>query len=258
MHQTGSRRRFAYRAIVTSMLTVGLVGLLLVTGRPAAAQEAGMGSAQADEAAELPHPFFTHMGIPEGRGVWNLRTAGLATREERRTEGDFAFHLETGLTERIGLHVRNDRYLDRPQTEAMFQFAAIMSEDGMSGFAPLVEFEIPTRAEGGDRVSTLVGFTTALAGARAAFNQVVHYDPREDMVDASAALVVGVGERIFPVVEVLGEAGTGVRPVVNVLAGLKVRVGEGIVLGLAYQLPVTRNKEFSSQLVGMPEFEWRW
>ena len=33
---------------------------------------------------------------------------------------------------------------------------------------------------------------------------------------------------------------------------------EGIVLGLAYQLPVTSNKEFASQLVGMPEFEWRW
>lgn len=47
------------------------------------------------------------------------------------------------------------------------------------------------------------------------------------------------------------------RPVVNVLAGLKVRVREGIVFGLAYQLPVTSNKEFSSQLVGMPELEWR-
>ena len=239
------------------LLALGAAALLLGAALPAAAQGPGMPAAAAAE-SELPHPFFTHMGLPEGRGVWNLRTAGLATREEGRTEGDFAFHLETGLTERIGLHVRNDRYLDVPQTEMMFQFAAIMSENGMSGFAPIVEFEIPTRSEGGDRVGTLVGFTTALATERAAFNQVVHYDPREDMVDASAAFVVGLRERIFPVVEVLGEGGKGVRPVVNVLAGLKVRVREGIVLGLAYQLPVTSNKEFASQLVGMPEFEWRW
>ncbi|ODT04519.1 MAG: hypothetical protein ABS52_04510 [Gemmatimonadetes bacterium SCN 70-22] len=240
-----------------TLLALGSAALLLGAGHPAAAQGPGMPVAGAEEESELPHPFFTHMGIPEGRGVWNLRTAGLATREEGRTNGDFAFHLETGLSERIGLHVRNDRYLDVPQTEMMFQFAAIMSENGMSGFAPIIEFEIPTRAEGGDRVGTLVGFTTALANERAAFNQVVHYDPREDMVDASVAFVVGLRERVFPVVEVLGEGGTGVRPVVNVLAGLKVRVREGIVFGLAYQLPVTSNKEFSSQLVGMPELEWR-
>lgn len=209
-----------------------------------------------EEEKELPHPFFTHMGLPEGVGVWNLRSAALATRAEGKTEGDFAFHLETGITERIGLHIRNDRFLDMPKTEAMFQFAAFTSADGMSGFAPLIEFEIPTRSEGDNRINTLVGFTSTLASPRVAFNQALHYDPREDGVDASAALVVGVGERFFPVLEILGEGATGERPIVNLLAGLKVRVREGIVLGLAYQLPVSSRKDFSSQLIAMPELEW--
>ncbi len=105
------------------------------TRMPSAAEEA--------EGAEVPHAFFTHMGLPEGVGVFNLRPAGLATRAEGKRDGDFAFHLETGLTRAIGLHIRNDRFLDVPRTEAMFQFAVITSRDGMSGFAPLIEFEVP-------------------------------------------------------------------------------------------------------------------
>ena len=60
---------------------------------------------------EVTHPFLTHMGVPEGVGVYNLRLAGLATRADGATKGDFAFHFETGLTKFIGLHVRNDRFL---------------------------------------------------------------------------------------------------------------------------------------------------
>ena len=126
------------------------------------------------------------MGLPEGVGAFNLRVLGLATRADGQSTGDFAFHLETGLTPSIGLHVRNDRFRNNDKSEVMFQFAAFVSKDGMSGFAPIIEFEIPTRS-GASRISTLVGFTSSLGSPRLAFNQVLHYDPREDMGDASAA-----------------------------------------------------------------------
>ena len=188
----------------------------------------------------------------------SLRVAGLATRLEGRTEGDFAFHLETGLTSFIGLHVRNDRFLDKPRSEVMFQFAAARSKDGMSGFSPIIEFEIPTQSGDGSRINTLVGFSTALATARVSFNQVLHYNPREDMVDGSAALVFKVGKRFYPVMEVLAEAMRGDSPIVNVLLGLKVRVNEGLLLGFAFQVPTTQRKDFSSQSVFQPDMEWRW
>jgi hypothetical protein len=38
-------------------------------------------------------------------------------------------HPETGLTPRIGLHIRNERFLDSSRTEAMLQFAAFVSKD---------------------------------------------------------------------------------------------------------------------------------
>ena len=206
---------------------------------------------------EIAHPFFTHMGMPEAVGVYSLRLAGLVNRVDGASKGDFGFHFETGLTKRIGIHVRNDSFLDRTRSEVMFQFAAIRSKNGMSGFSPILEFEVPTRRGGGSRVNTLVGFSTALVNKRAAFNQVLHYNPREDSVDYSAAVVFRVGKRYFPVFEVLGEGMRHERPIVNLLGGFKVRINKNVTLGFAFQAPVTSRKDFSSQLVFQPDLEWK-
>jgi hypothetical protein len=205
---------------------------------------------------DVPHPFFTHEGLPDPVGGVSLRTAVLATRVDGKTQGDFAFHFETGLTETIGLHIRNDRFLNSSMTEAMFQFVALRSADGASGFAPILEFEFPTHAGAGNRINTLVGQTVKLANSRVAFNEVVHYNPREDMVDGSMSLVAVTTSRFFPVMEVFGEGGNGALPIVRLLAGFKVRVREGLLIGIAYQVPITRNKDFSSQLAIQPDFDW--
>lgn len=254
MDPSRTTRRAIPRLILSLLLTLGAF-LLLGRAQLAVAQGTGMPAAAAEEEEEVPHPFFTHMGLPEGVGVFNLRVLGTAARAGGQTTGDFAFHFETGITDRIGLHIRNDRFQDNDKTEAMFQFAAFVSKDGMSGFAPLIEFEFPTR-KGVSRINSLVGFTTSLGTSKWAFNQVVHYDPREDMVDGSVAFVLQASRFVSPVVEILGEGGKGVSSAVNVLAGIKVRVREGINLGFAYQLPVTARKEFSSQLAFGPEIGW--
>jgi|GEM_PF-939955 len=224
---------------------------------PSAVQDQTMPGDTGGEEEEIAHPFFTHMGIPEGVGVFNLRLLGLVNRVDGATKGDFGFHFETGLTKRIGLHIRNDSFLNRTRSEVMFQFLAIKSKDGMSGFSPIIEFEIPTRTGGGSRVNTLVGFSSALVNKRVAFNQVIHYNPREDSVDASAALVFRVGKQYFPVFEILTEGMRGERPIVNLLGGLKVRVSKKLILGFAVQVPTTRRKDFSSQLAFGADVEWK-
>ncbi len=256
-----------FRIVATScFIASGVCGFSAYAQQPTPSRSPFAGAQQSsqsdqmgmnDEEEEVAHPFFTHMGVPEAVGVFNLRLEGLATRADGRTKGDFGFHFETGLTKYIGLHVRNDSFLDRTRSEVMFQFAAIRSKNGMSGFSPIIEFEIPTRTGGGSRVNTLVGFSTALANSRAAFNQVVHYNPREDSADASAALVVKVGKRFFPVIEILGEGMRGEKPIVNLLGGLKVRMSKELVIGFAVQVPVTKRKDFSYQLAFQPDIEWK-
>ena len=255
MNRALTTARAARRPIASTLLALSAAGLLGVS-RPTPAQSPAMPAAVAKEEAEVPHPFFTHMGLPEGVGNFNLRVLGVATRADGKTDGDFAFHLETGLTPNIGFHLRNDRFLNNDKTEAMFQYTAFVSKDGMSGFAPIIEFEFPTHS-GASRINTLVGFTTSLGAPRWAFNQVLHYDPREDMVDASAALVVGATRYVFPVVELLGEGGKGQSSVIDGLAGVKVRLRDWLIGGVAIRLPITRAQNFSSQLALGPDLEWK-
>jgi len=257
MHRFHASRPTVRRPIALNLIALCAV-TLLGAARPAAAQ--GTAGMPVPEAAgkedELPHAFFTHMGLPEGVGVFSLRVLGIATRTEGKSDGDFAFHLETGLTKNIGLHIRNDRFRTNEKTEAMFQYTALVSEDGMSGFAPIIEFEFPTRS-GASRVNTLVGFTTSLGAPRWAFNQVLHYDPREDMIDASASIVLGASRTVFPVLEVLGDGGQGRSTVVNALAGFKVRLQDWLIGGVAIAIPITGFRDYSSQVAFGPDFEWK-
>ena len=254
--QRGEHTRCSVRRLAVSGLAAFAAVAMVTVSRPSSGQVAAS-KVPMMEQEELPHPFFTHMGLPERAGAFNLRMLAVAAQAGGQTEGDVALHLETGLTDRIGLHIRNDRVRDNPLTEVMFQFAAVVSKDGMSGFAPIIEFELPTRSAGGKRVHTLVGFSSTVGGRRAVFNQVLHYNPREDGVDGSAALVFKLGKRIFPVVEVLGEGMSGMPTVVNLVGGLKVQLRDWLHMGLAVNLPLTTARDFSRQVMFGPDLEWK-
>ena len=232
----GGRSNFA------ALLIVGSCGL----AQPSAAQ-----TSTSD--VEIAHPFLTHEGLPDAVGVISTRATGLATRADGSDQGDFGFHFETGLTNKLGLHIRSDEFLRSRRSEAMLQYAIFKSADGESGFAPIVELEFPTRS-GGGKARVLVGFTSKLAGKNFAINQVLHYNISEQSVEASAALVLRVTDRFYPVVEVLGEGGRNIPTVVNLLAGVKYRVRGSILVGFAYQRPITSEREISSQLLFQVEF----
>lgn len=204
---------------------------------------------------EVAHPFFTHMGMPEAVGMHSLRISGLTTSAGGRSQGDFAFHYETGLTNLIGFHLRSDAFTTDPFSEAMFQYAAIRSKDGMSGISPLIEFEFPTR-RAGSGTKTLFGFSSTLTLKRAAINQVLHYDPKDKMLDGSIAYVWEAKKGLSPVIELLGESMKGEKPILIVLFGSKMNVGKSALVGVAYMSPISARKEFSSKFVVQMELKW--
>jgi hypothetical protein len=211
---------------------------------------------QMSDDKDLAHPFFSHMGMPHEPGTFSLRLSALATQTEGKTKGDFAFHFETGLSKFIGLHIRNDRFLQESHTEIMFQFAAIKSRDGMSGFSPVIEFEIPTK-KGATRINTLVGFSTAIVGSHIAFNQAIHYNPYDNMVEGEGSLVFKAGKRVFLIAEILGEKMPHEQAFVNLVGGVKIKLNDNFMLGIGYQQPVTTNRDFSSQFILQPDMEWK-
>jgi hypothetical protein len=204
---------------------------------------------------DIVHPFFTHMGMPEAVGHSALRLSGVATRENGDTSGDAGFHLETGLAERLGLHIRNDRVSHNAHTEIMLQYAAIRSQDGMSGFSPFVEVEIPTH-EGEQHTYALFGFSTMWSTHGFQFNQSLEYSPVEKALEGSFSIVGKVGQRLFPVVEFIFAAAEGAKPQDSMIGGLKYRINKNTVLGIGYQVPVTEAREFNHQVLLQMDFEW--
>lgn len=206
------------------------------------------------EEMEIPHPFFTHEGLPEEQvGMTSIRATALAATDEGNTKGDFAFHIETSLAKNLGLHIRNDRFLFNTHSEIMFQFAVIKSKDGKSGFAPLIEFEIPTK-KGANRINSLIGFTTKLARPRFVINQVIHYNPREDMFEGSIGLVYNIVKNIYLVGEVMGDKADGEDAMFSLVGGIKFRLRDNFLIGFGYHGPISKNREFSSQYIFQPEY----
>jgi len=204
---------------------------------------------------DIVHPFFTHMGMPESVGHSALRLSGVSTREEGDTRGDFGFHLETGLSERLGLHIRNDRVSNNAHTEFMLQYAAIRSRDGMSGFSPFVEVEIPTH-EDERHTYGLVGFSTMWSTQGFQLNQSLEYSPEEEALEGSVSMVGKVGQRFFPIIEFILAAAEGATPQNSMIGGLKYRINRNTVFGIGYQFPVTEAREFNHQILLQMDLEW--
>lgn len=84
---------------------------------------ANLKTSQMEDDEEIACSFFMHMGIPGAVGTFSLRTSALLTKPmDGKSKDDFAFHFQTGLTKFVGLHIRNDRFLDNTLTEIMFHF----------------------------------------------------------------------------------------------------------------------------------------
>ncbi|TAL40971.1 MAG: hypothetical protein EPN92_13730 [Chitinophagaceae bacterium] len=200
----------------------------------------------------LPMAFFTHMGIPLNVGTYSLRVAALASRFEGKTNTAFNFQLETGLSKTVGLFLGGEGLFDDATLEAMVQFLVWKSKNGMNGISSIIEFEFPLDKEAERDVYTLVGFASTFSNLHLAVNQVLHYSPLEDLAEGSASILIKVWKNIFLVSEISGVTEKGARPVFNLLGGIKVKINKNFILGFAYQLPLTANREYSSQFVFQP------
>ncbi|WP_395050319.1 hypothetical protein [Flavobacterium sp.] len=200
----------------------------------------------------LPMPFFTHMGIPYSVGTYSLRVAALPTINDGKTNTEFNFQFETGLSKTVGLFIGGEGLFDSTTLEAMFQFLVWKSKNGRNGISPIIEFEFPLGKDATRSVYTLVGFASTFSTSNVAFNQVLHYSPLEDLAEGSASVLVKVSKRIFLVSEISGVTEKGAQPIFNLLAGVKFQLNKNILLGVAYQQPLTTNRDYDSQFVFQP------
>jgi hypothetical protein len=211
----------------------------------------------------LPFPFFTNIGLPLNVGTFSIKAAALPTQDDGKTKMQYNFQLETGVTKTVGLVFSGKALFYDPTVEESMQFPVIdvlakflafKSDNGLNGFSPFIEFEFPWSNEQTHNVYTLVGFAAMLSNKHFSFNQDIHYNPLENLEKGSISLILKVSKRIFLVAEFSGLAQKEARPIFNLLGGVKIKLYNDFVLGFAYRLPITDNRDYTSQYIFQPDF----
>ncbi len=196
------------------------------------------------------HPFFTHMGMPDGPGEISMRTSAIQDAYNDNVSRDMALHIETGLWDRVGLHLRNDGIKANVHSEIMVQYAVLQNEHADSGISPFVELEFPTNylPKDEDKVVVEIGVSgRKIFGKYGIMDAGIHYAPQESMVSLEASGVLRLTPTIFPIIEGLIEKEGDEDAMVNLLIGTKMRLKPGAHIGVGIQFPLTDYRSFDNR-----------
>lgn len=197
----------------------------------------------------LVHPFLVHMGMPDGPGEVSARIMSIEERNAGVANGTYGFHIEAGIVDRLGIHLRNDAIRTHTATEMMLQYAVLRSDDGQSGISLIGEVEFPTGSTVDNRTKGLYGISFSYSRIPLfAVNSVVHYNPVEKMVEWEISFVGRLAKNIFPVLEFSGENSQDMTAS-NALFAWKFKIPNDNAIGVGYRLPLTKEREFESQLI---------
>lgn len=202
------------------------------------------------------HPFLVHMGMPDGPGEVSARVMSVEQRNTGVAEGTYGFHIEAGIVDRLGIHLRNDAVKTHSKTEMMFQYAVLRSDNGLSGISLIAEIEVPTGSTLNNRIENLYGISFAYIWAPVlAINSVIHHNTDEKMVEWEIAFIGRLTEKIFPVLEFSGDIGQDMS-LASGLFAWKFRIPNNNSFAVAYRVPITTPRDFDSQLMLQAEFNF--
>ncbi len=229
-------------------------------GEDRKAEKTNMAEKMGKEMAHgFPHPFFNHMGIPDMEGMVSARITGYrqgATGEE--STGDYGFHLEAGIREHLGLHIRNNEIKQNPRTDVMLMYSVLQDAEGESGVSLFGGALIPsgTIPPNQDEVIGAFGISgRKVFGDSAIFDGNVHYMPEMEMIEIGLSLIYKASTSLFPVFEVERKLGKD-KTVAYLLPALKFKLKPGIFLGAGSQFPLTSDKEFDARALLQLDMAW--
>lgn len=207
----------------------------------------------------FPHPFFNHMGIPDMPGMVSARITGYRQGYSGEdSTGDYGFHLEAGIYNRLGLHVRNNAIRQSSRTDVMLMYAVLQDAEAESGVSVFGGALIPsgTIPDGQDDVVGAFG----VAGRKvfkdiAIFDGNVHYMPEMRMVELGLSGIFKATDSMFPIIEVAGELKED-ETIFYLLPALKFKLKPEIFLGVGSQIALTSDREFDTRALLQIDAAW--
>jgi len=216
---------------------------------------------QAKEEGEemFPHPFLVHMGISDQPGMLGVRATGYRQGfSDQPLQIDFAFHLEAGLFDRFGLHVRNDAIKSDPRTDVMLMYTVLQDKTGQNGISVFGAAEIPSGAipAGEDKVIGAFGIAARKTIPNlAVFDGNVHYMPQMKMAEYEISMVMKATTSLFPIIELGGEIRQG-ETTLYILPALKFKLAPGRYIGVGTQIGLTSSRDFDTRMLLQLDMDW--
>ncbi|BBG65652.1 hypothetical protein NNO_0949 [Hydrogenimonas sp.] len=207
----------------------------------------------------FPHPFFNHMGIPDMPGMVSARITAYRQGESgEASREDFGFHLEAGLYERLGLHIRNNEIRQSNRTDVMLMYAVVQDSKAESGISVFGGALIPsgTVPEGED---SLIG-AFGISGRQvfediAIFDGNVHYMPQMKMYEMGFSGIFKASKSLFPMIEIDGKI-TENRTMFYLFPALKFKLKPEVFLGVGSQFAISDQKEFDNRFLVQLDIAW--
>ncbi len=210
----------------------------------------------------MTHPFLSHMGLPDGPGEISVRVTGIQRGLRESSATDLAFHVEAGIVDRLGLHLRNDAItgagmsspngeMEDHGTELMLMYAVLQDAEATRGLSIFGEVAVPTVRRDGPSIKYGGGAGGRfILATRLQWDGLVHVSPAHGggvELGYETTLVVRAAGRIFGVFETRGEYGNG-DTTNYVLIASKVALGRtGATIGAGVQFATTSARNYDRQ-----------
>ncbi len=188
------------------------------------------------------------MGVPDGPGEISVRATAMQRAEDSQVSHDMALHIETGLWNRIGLHIRDDA-IKMGTAELMLQYAVLLNEHSDSGISAFAELEFPAGYVPEDEYEPELEIGVSgrkIFGMYGIIDGGVHYAPQESMVSLEASGLLRLTPTIFPIIEGIVEKEKD-DTMANLLAAVKIRLRPGVYAGAGMQFALTDYRDFDNQ-----------
>ena len=210
----------------------------------------------------MTHPFLVHMGLPDEPGESSLRVTQIERAGALGKGSDQAIHIEAGLAERLGIHLRNDAISGNAMgdadgmheehgTELMVMYSLIENLDKTRGVSFFGEVAWPTMKGDGPSVRGAAGLGgTYLFGDRVILDAIVHADPSTgDLeIEYEASVRCRLIRRFFAILENQGSFGGNGESKHYLMPAVKLALGKTpATVGLGVQFPTSKGREFDRQ-----------
>ena len=191
-------------------------------------------------------PLFLHTGIPYDPGKMNIRFTTFHSQLDGVPTDGTGIHIEIGVMDRLGLHIRNDHIQDGT-TEIMLQMALLLSDDRKEGLSFILENAVSAPSNEANSVF-MTGFTATKMIWADPMNFSLQFDLKNNGVEFESSYAHYLTPDIDLILEVHSDsmsAGTFTNVSYDEV-GVRYKLAQSLSVAIATRAPLSADRDFDT------------